>query len=239
MAVVTDKKFDDLKILEEYNRNLPQGAQKLSILKTYNNQDGEFLEIDQYPGQLGENGALFKWFKYRTIVSTPFASRPMLYVDGDESFTKEGTEFTIGNETSMKREDNEEFFKKFNAIMEFTSSCAFCREGKSELLRFDEDEFAVWKNSKEDRDDALLIVANAQYETEKKRSYDENGNLVITNLTGKELTDKCVELDGFYFESEFVYNNGTFIETKIEKSNKIDLKTIKPSEFHLYRIRKA
>ncbi len=233
------KMFDDLKMLEEYNRNLPEGIQKLSILKTYNNQDGEFLEIDQYPGQLGENGALFKWFKYRTIVSAPFAARPMLYVDGDESFTKEGTEFTIGNETSMKREDNEEFFQKFKAIAKFTSTCKFCLEGKSELLRYDEDGFAVWKNSKEDREDALLVVANSQYETEKKRSYDENGNLVINNLTGEELSNKTFELDGFYVESEFVYKNGEFIETKLDKSNKIEYKTIKPSEFHLYRIRKA
>ena len=39
----------------------------LSILKSYNNQDGEFRAIDQYPGQLGERGALFKWFKYKFL----------------------------------------------------------------------------------------------------------------------------------------------------------------------------
>ena len=105
-----------MKTLEEYNANLPQDASKLSILKSYNNQDGEFSEIDQYPGQLGEVGALLKLFKYKFIVGGPNAQRPVMFVDGDESFTKTGTEFTIGHETSLKRENNEEFFKKFNVF---------------------------------------------------------------------------------------------------------------------------
>ncbi|MFA6989407.1 MAG: hypothetical protein WC197_04995, partial [Candidatus Gastranaerophilaceae bacterium] len=55
------KIVEELKELEEYNKGLPEGCGRLSILKTYNNQDGEFRAIDQYPGQLGENGALFKY----------------------------------------------------------------------------------------------------------------------------------------------------------------------------------
>ena len=37
------------------------------MLKTYNNQDGEFRCFDQYPGQLSETGALYKWFKYKFL----------------------------------------------------------------------------------------------------------------------------------------------------------------------------
>lgn len=43
----------------------------------------------------------------------------MLYVDGDESFTQGGTEYTIGEEVAMKRAENENFYTKFDAIDRF------------------------------------------------------------------------------------------------------------------------
>ena len=55
---------DDNLTLSNYNSSTKKPT-PLSILKTYNNQDGEFEAIDRYPGQLGEQGALFKWFKYK------------------------------------------------------------------------------------------------------------------------------------------------------------------------------
>ena len=42
-----------------------------------------------------------------------FAQRPVMYIDGDESFTNGGIEYVIGNEVSMKREKDYEFFAKF------------------------------------------------------------------------------------------------------------------------------
>ena len=54
----------------------------LSILKTYNNQDGEFRDINQYPGQLGSQGALFKWFKMKFIPGGKFAKLQVLLGDG-------------------------------------------------------------------------------------------------------------------------------------------------------------
>ena len=58
--------IDDNAKLEKYN--VKNGiVNPLSILKTYNNQDGEFEAIDQYPGQLGADGALYKWFKYKFL----------------------------------------------------------------------------------------------------------------------------------------------------------------------------
>ena len=82
----------------------------LSILKTYNNQDGEFRVFDRYPAQLGFEGALFKWFKYKFLPGGKFAQRPILYVDGDESLTNGGLEETIGNEISLKRNNDDNFF---------------------------------------------------------------------------------------------------------------------------------
>ena len=99
--------------LEKYN--VKNGiVNPLSILKTYNNQDGEFEAIDQYPGQLGADGALYKWFKYKFLPGGKNANRPSLYIDGDESFTKTGIEYIIGNEVSMKRNKDWAFYEKFN-----------------------------------------------------------------------------------------------------------------------------
>lgn len=94
---------EDNQNLTNYNINFKSG-EKLSILKTYNNQDGEFREIDQYPGQLTPEGALFKWAKYKLLPGGKYAQRPVLYIDGDESFTKRGIESVIGEEKSMPRE---------------------------------------------------------------------------------------------------------------------------------------
>ena len=106
----------------------------LSILKTYNNQDGEFHCIDQYPAQLGENGALYKWFKYKFLPGGKYAQRPMLYVDGDESFTQGGTEYTIGEEVAMKRAENENFYTKFDAIDRFVKNNNIINNGEAQII---------------------------------------------------------------------------------------------------------
>ena len=228
--------FDDMKVLEEYNCSLPNDAPKLSILKSYNNQDGEFSEIDQYPGQLGENGAILKLFKYKFIVGGYNASRPVMYVDGDESYTKTGTEYIIGNETSLKRENNKEFFKKFNALNEFAKTCKFCKWGKSYLIRSDEDGFCAWINSLEGYDNQILLVVNENYTTETIRKYDEYNNLVIEHKIGTDVTNKTLELGSNVLLSEFHYNNGIFSENTTEQISSIYYNKLRPSEWHIYRI---
>ena len=227
--------FEDLKILEEYNNQIYDGP-KLSILKSYNNQDGEFSAIDQYPGQLGEAGALLKFFKYKFIVGGNNASRPVMFVDGDESFTKTGTERTIGEETSLIRENNKSFFKKFNAINEFAGTCKFCKWGKSYLIRCDEDGFCAWINSLNGYDNQVLFVINENYPTEKIRHCDEDNNVTIENKIGKAVNSKTLELGSNILLSEFIYKNGSFVETPIDGNNSICYDELKPSEFHIYRI---
>jgi len=227
--------FEDLKTLEEYNNNNPS-ASKLSILKSYNNQDGEFSAIDQYPGQLSEDGALLKFFKYKFIVGGEKASRPVMFVDGDESFTKVGTERTIGNETSLIRENNKAFYKKFNAIDEFAKTCKFCKWGKSYLIRNDEDGFSAWINALDGYDNQVLFVINENYPTEKKLSYDSENKLHVENKKGTDVVNKTLELGSNVTLSEFNYNNGTFSEDKMDEKNSLYFEKLKPSEFHIYRI---
>jgi hypothetical protein len=145
--------------LANYNSKFKKGGM-LSILKTYNNQDGEFRVIDQYPAQLGEDGALYKWFKYKFLPGGRYSQRPVMYVDGDESFTQGGTEYTIGEEVAMKRSDNEEFFKKFDAIDRFVKNSKVISGGEAQIIVDDEDGFSSWLITKEPLNTAYLIVSN-------------------------------------------------------------------------------
>ncbi|MDD3594071.1 MAG: hypothetical protein PHX18_05530 [Candidatus Gastranaerophilales bacterium] len=227
----------DLQTLEEYNSSLEADMPKLSILKTYNNQDGEFEAIDQFPGQLTEKGALFKWLKYKLLIGGAHARRPILYIDGDESFTKTGCEHTIGSEVSLKRERNDKFFAKFNAVSEFAKTCQFCREGKTELLRADEDGFVAWITTAKGRSESLLVVANEQYPTEKVRSKDENGCETVNIKGGVPVVNKTLDLNGKKVKYEFVYDKqGSFVKTRRNDEIELFYDQLKPSRFRIYLV---
>lgn len=233
-----EKIIEDNQNLEMYNtKNFK--IPNLSILKTYNNQDGEFNVIDQYPGQLSEAGALFKWFKYKFLPGGKAASRPVLYIDGDESFTKTGMERTIGNEVSMKRAKNYKFFAKFDAINRFAKFQELVTEGEAQIVIQDEDGFVSWLVSKEPLKTALLVVANYQYPTEKITVEDEDGSYSEIN-EGEEVLDKSVSLPGDYVvKSEFVFDGENFIEKEIiDCENSLVFEKLQPSEFKIYLLSK-
>lgn len=226
-----EKIVEDNQNLACYNTNLKMGH--LSILKTYNNQDGEFSVINQYPGQLGEDGALFKWFKYKFLPGGKYAQRPVLYVDGDESFTKTGIEKAIGNEISMKREKNYDFFAKFDAINRFSKSQELVTEGEAQIIEQDEEGFVSWMISKEPLKTSLLVVANYNI----KDSLEEIDADEIEDLN---VFDKSVNLPSDYrFASEFIFDGENFVEQKLEEeTSSLSFEKIEPSEFKIYLLNK-
>lgn len=226
--------------LSNYNTNL-KSKQLLSILKTYNNQDGEFRSIDQYPGQLGEQGALFKWFKYKFLPGGKFAQRPVLYVDGDESYTKCGIESVIGEEISMPRENNYEFFKKFDAIDRFVKRHNVITEGEAQIILQEEDGFASWMISKEPIKSAFLVIANYKYPTEKVTKTDENGNTYAEIVKGEVIENKTLQLPGeFKIKSEYVIEDDEFVRKKMKTTdNIITIDRLEPGEFRLFGIQKG
>ena len=212
----------------------------LSILKTYNNQDGEFSAINQYPGQLGKEGALFKWFKYKFLPGGKLAQRPCMFIDGDESFTKTGIEATIGAEISMIRENDEEFFDKFNAINEFALHNEFTLNGEAEILRQDEDGFVTWIISKDPLKISLLVVANYNPPTENLTKTDSEGNIVNIIKEGAAVYDKPINIPcDLRIVAEYKYNEGTKkIEelTFDEPMTEITFYTLNPSEYRIYKL---
>lgn len=227
---------DDNLYLSNYNiaskRSMP-----LTILKTYNNQDGEFEAIDRYPTQLGRDGAMFKWFKYKFLPGGKFAQRPILYVDGDESYTNGGIEATIGNEISLKREKDYSFFAKFDAIDRFVKENSVITDGEAHIIRQDEDGFVVWQIQKEGYKNSFLIVANYNSPSEKF-NIEENGNSWTELREGHEVFDKTIELSCDYsIVSEYRFNGEDFMEEKfVTATNSLSFGKIMPAEFKIFMV---
>lgn len=229
-----EKIIEDNQNLTNYNtKNFK--IENLSILKTYNNQDGEFESIDQYPGQLGKDGALFKWFKYKFLPGGKYAQRPTLYLDGDESYTPTGIEKTIGAEVSMIRKQNYDFFAKFDAINRFAKSQELITEGEAQIIDQDNEGFACWLISKEPLKKAFLIVSNYNYPVDCIAA--ESEDLVEDD---NKIFNKTINLPGdFNIISEFVFDGVNFVEKNFsEGKNTLTFKELKPSEFKIYMLTK-
>ena len=229
---------DDNTQLSNYNIESNKKS-KLGILKTYNNQDGEFEAIDRYPGQLGFDGALFKWFKYKFLPGGKNAQRPVLYIDGDESFTKTGIERVIGSEISMVRERNDEFFARFDAIDRFVKNNDIIVNGEAHVVRQDEDGFTVWQVSKEGVKNALLVVANNMAPTEKIL-IEDNGKSYTEVMEGREVFDKNITLPCDYeIISEYRFNGTDFVEDQLSVPLKeLSIGKLMPSEYKIYLLNK-
>ena len=228
---------DDNLYLTNYNTSSKK-ATPLSILKSYNNQDGEFEAIDRYPGQLGQQGALFKWFKYKFLPGGRFAQRPVMYIDGDESFTKTGMEYVIGNEVSMKREHDYDFYSKFDALDRFVKNMPVITDGEAHIIRQDDDGFVAWQIQKEGLKNSILVIANYQAPTEKFLREDENGNSWTETVEGREVFDKTIELSCDYsIVSEFRFDGTDYIEEKfVAATNSLSFGKLMPSEFKFFTV---
>ena len=233
-----EKIMEDNQTLTNYNVDL-KGHDYLSILKAYNNQDGEFREIDQYPGQLSANGALFKWAKYKLLPGGKFAQRPVLYIDGDESFTKRGIEKVIGEEVSMVREDNDEFFAKFDAIDRFVKSHPIITEGEAQIMVQEDDGFVVWLISREPQKKAFLVAANYKYPTEFVTTH-KDGGCEQNWIKGQPIRNKKIQLPtDFKIKAEYVYNGNRFVATKWEGSpNELEFRELDPAQFKIFSLEK-
>lgn len=230
---------EDNQYLTNYNIKFKKGNM-LSILKTYNNQDGEFHCIDQYPAQLGENGALYKWFKYKFLPGGKYAQRPMMYADGDESFTQGGIEYTIGEEVAMKRSVNEDFYTKFDAIDRFVKNNKVINQGEAQIIVDDEDGFSSWLITREPMRKAYLIVSNHKYPTEKVTKTAATGENYREIVEGYAVFDKEIYIPSDYnLVNEYVLKEKDYEPQKIENSDSINFEKLEPGEFRIYELERG
>lgn len=234
-----EKICEDNQNLANYNIKFKKGNM-LSILKTYNNQDGEFHCIDQYPGQLGENGALYKWFKYKFLPGGKYAQRPMMYVDGDESFTQGGTEYTIGEEVAMKRAVNEEFYKKFDAIDRFVKNNNIITGGEAQIIVDDDDGYSAWLITREPMRKAYLIVSNHKYPTEKVTKTAATGENYREIVEGYAIFDKEIFIPSDYnLKNEYILQEKDYEPQPMENSDSIHFEKLEPGEFRIFELERG
>ena len=233
--------INDNRELQEYNGNL-YGNSLLSILKTYNNQDGEFRTVNRYIGLADKEEALFKWFKFKFLPGGKFASRPILYCDGDESFSKDGIESTIREESSLMRANDEDFYNKFDAIRRFAVNNELTLEGEAQIINQYKDGFISWMISKETAKECLIIVANYLPLKEKILKKNKNGMFEYTVKLNDAIGKRRIEIPGDYeLASEFIYEEDKkdFIEHYSKPNIRtIEIETLAPSEFKIYKIKR-
>lgn len=234
-----EKIMEDNQYLTNYNSKFKKGNM-LSILKTYNNQDGEFHCIDQYPAQLGETGALYKWAKYKLLPGGKYAQRPMMYADGDESFTQGGLEYTIGEEVSMPRACNDNFFIKFDAIDRFVKNNNIITDGEAQIIVDDEDGFSAWLITKEPMKTAYLVVSNHKYPTEKVTKTAATGENYKEIVEGYAIFDKQIHIPGDYnLKSEYVLNEKDYEPQTVENTDTLHFEKLEPSEFKIFELERG
>lgn len=234
-----EKITEDNQYLANYNIKFKKGNM-LSILKTYNNQDGEFHCIDQYPAQLGETGALYKWAKYKLLPGGKYAQRPVMYVDGDESFTAGGIEHTIGEEVAMKRSDNEDFYRKFDAIDRFVKNNNVITNGEAQTIIDDEDGFSAWMITRAPLKTAYLVVSNHKYPTEKVTKTAITGETYKEMVEGYTIFDKEIHIPSDYnLKYEYVRNEKDYEPQEIENSESIHFEKLEPGEFKIFELERG
>ena len=229
---------DDNLNLANYNSKFKQGAM-LSIIKSYNNQDGEYGVIDQYPAQLGQEGALFKWFKYKFLPGGKYASRPVLYLDGDESYTQSGFENTLDEELSLKRSIDFEFYEKFDAIDRFVKKSQIITEGEAQIIIEDEDGFCAWLITREPMRSAYLVVANYKNPTEKMVKIAATGEEYREVVEGYPVFDREIYIPGDYsLTSEIAFVDGNMVSQNIESADRLFFDKLAPAEFRIFELNK-
>ncbi len=227
--------------LQNYNSSIYKSS-LLSILKTYNNQDGEFRTVNRYLGLMDKEEALFKWFKFKFLPGGYLAQRPIMYVDGDESFSKDGIEATIQDEVSLMRNDDDDFYNKFDAIRRLAINNELTTDGEAQIITNNKNGFISWMISKETVKECFLIVANYLPANEKILKQNSEGIMEYQIKTNTEINNKKIEIPGDYtLYSEFIYENdkNDFIEHFFNKDIKtIEIEKLEPSEFKIFKIKR-
>ena len=227
--------------LQDYNATVTKNS-LLSIIKTYNNQDGEFRTVNRYLGLMDKEEALFKWFKFKFLPGGKLAKRPVMYVDGDESFSKDGIEATIQEEVSLIREHDEDFYHRFDAIRRLAINNELTVDGEAQIINQNKNGFISWMISKETVKECFIIAANYLPSNEKILKQNSEGIMEYSIKTNNAIENKKIEIPGdFVLASEFIYEEDK--QDFIEHYNSDNIKTIEidklePSEFRIYKIKR-
>ena len=186
--------------------------------------------------------ALFKWFKFRFLPGGKLAQRPIMYVDGDESFSKDGIEATIQEEVSLIRENDEDFYNKFDAIRRLAVNSELTIDGEAQIINQNKNGFVSWMISKETVKECFIIAANYLPENEKILKQNSEGLMEYSIKNNIAIENKKIEIPGdFVLFSEYKYDEEKkeIIENEIKGEIKtIEIDKLEPSEFRIFKIKR-
>ena len=141
----------------------------------------------------------------------------------------------------MRREENCEFFDKFNAIDKFAKNMLI--NGKAVIYQVNKETgFVSWLVEFEGKPEKLFITANEKPPTEVTRIKNGEELEEFTQIENNPIENINIAIpEGFSVISEVVYNSQL---KEFEEKTKIDnltenclyFKIIKPSEFYIYKI---
>ncbi len=227
--------------LADYNSEVLKNS-LLTVIKTYNNQDGEFRTVNRYLGLMDREEALFKWFKFKFLPGGKLAQRPCMYVDGDESFSKDGIESTIQEEVSLIRENDDDFYHRFDAIRRLALHNELTIDGEAQIINQNKNGFISWMISKETVKESLIIAADYLPKAEKLLKQNAEGLPEYTVKENKAVENKKIELPSDYtLFSEYVYEpeKKDFQEHYFGSDIKtIEIDKLEPSEFRIFKIKR-
>lgn len=233
--------INNSRTLREYNGGIYKNS-LLSVLKTYNNQDGEFRTINRFMGLSDKNEALFKWLKIKFLPAGTLANRPCFYVDGDESFSKDGIEATIEDEVSLIRENDEDFYNKFDAIRRLAINDELTQDGEAQIIIQNKDGFIAWKISKETVKEAFVVVADYLPENERILKRDVDNIMKYETKVNEPIFNKKIELPSdFSLFCEYIWEEDKkdyvahYFSPNIQS---IEIERLEPSEFRIFKIKR-
>ncbi|MBQ9688512.1 hypothetical protein IJV79_02620 [bacterium] len=211
----------------------------ITVAKIYNDRFGESGYVHNYPSLLGEKGAIFKWFCLKLLPCGKNAKLPVVYLDGDESFTQEGFIKTIFEYVKLERGKNEEFYKKFNAINQLVRESKLVEGGEANIIEQDDDGFVTWMISKDPHKEMLLVVANYKLPDERVILKDDNEK-IETVKENDAVVNKLITLPGeCRIEKELVFNGEKFEPKDYgAKSGLLEIEVLEPCEFRIFLLRK-
>ena len=168
------------------------------------------------------------------------ARKAVLCAEREERATQRGIEHAIGEEVSMPRETNQEFYNKFNAIDVFVKNNPIITDGEAQVIIQDEDGFVAWLISKEPLKKAFLVAANYHYPIEKVSKTDDNGGAYQEWVEGKTIFYKVIHLPIDYtIVGEHVMKNYNFEKVICEDcGSDLELKELNCGQFRVFELLK-
>lgn len=137
----------------------------------------------------------------------------------------------------MSRNDDEDFYRKFDGIDRLVKNNAIISGGESQIILEDEDGYCAWLITREPLNTAYLIVSNYKYPTEKVLKMSPDGVEYKEFTQNYAIFDKDIFIPGDYdLKYEYVLNEKDYEKQEFENSETIHFEKLEPGEFRIFEL---